>query len=66
MDIVKLSIPSDSNPSASVQYLHSVYKLLVNLTELEIAKGRPVPDLQEYLSSNAFLSSLLETKLQQI
>ena len=63
MDIVKLSIPSDSNPPASVQYLHSVYKLLVNLTKLEIAKGRPVPDLQ---SSNAFLSSLLETKLQQI
>ena len=58
--VAKLSVPSESNHSASVQYLRSVHKLLVNLTELETAKGRPVPDLQEYLSSNAFLSSLLE------
>ena len=34
---------------------------MVNLSELELSKGKPVPDLQEYLSSNAFLSSLIET-----
>ena len=59
--ITKLSMPNESNLAASVTYLRSVHRLLVNLSDLELGKGRPVPDLQEYLSSNAFLSSLIET-----
>ena len=58
--IAKLKVPSEANHTASVQYLRSIHKLLVNLPELEIAKGKPVPQLQNYLGSNAFLSALLE------
>ena len=64
--IAKLTMPAESNHSASVIYLRGVHKLLVNLSELELTKGRPVPDLQEYLSSNAFLSALIETIPQYI
>ena len=59
--ISKINQPKEHDHSASVLYLRAVHKLLVNLSELELSKGRPVPDLQEYLSSNAFLSSLIET-----
>ena len=58
--ITKLTVPNETNLAASVTYLRSVHRLLVNLSTLELGKGRPVPDLQEYLSSNAFLSSLIE------
>ena len=58
--ILKLKVPCESNHSASVQYLRSIHRLLVNLSELEISKGRPVPKLQNYLGSNAFLSALIE------
>jgi hypothetical protein len=58
--ILKIAVPNESNHSASVQYLRSVHRLLVNLSELEISKGRPVPKLQSYLGSNAFLSALIE------
>ena len=59
--ISKINQPKEHDHSASVLYLRAVHKLLVNLSELELSKCRPVPDLQEYLSSNAFLSSLIET-----
>ena len=58
--ILKLKDPAESDHSASVQYLRSVHRLLVNLSELEISKGKPVPKLQSYLGSNAFLSALIE------
>ena len=58
--ILKLKIPSKSDHSASVHYLRSAHRLLVNLSELEICKGKPVPKLQSYLGSNAFLSALVE------
>jgi hypothetical protein len=41
--------------------LRTVHKLLTNLSDLEISKGIPVPKLQSYLGSNAFLSALIET-----
>ena len=58
--IAKLKIPALSSLAESVVYLRGVHKLLVNLSELEITKGRPVPKLQSYLGSNAFLSALVE------
>ena len=58
--IIKLKVPQESDHSASVQYLRSIHRLLVNLSELEISKGKPVPELQDYLASNAFLSALIE------
>jgi len=57
--IAKLTVPKKSQLQETVQYLRTVHKLLSNLSELEISKGRPVPRLQEYLSSNAFLTALV-------
>ena len=58
--ILKLKVPLESDHSASVQFLRSIHRLLFNLSELEISKGKPVPELQDYLASNAFLSALIE------
>jgi hypothetical protein len=59
--IMRLTKPSESDHPASLQYLRTVHKLLTNLSDLEISKGIPVPKLQSYLGSNAFLSALIET-----
>ena len=59
--IAKLTIPNKDNLSATVTYLRAIHRLLVNLSDLELSKGHPVPDLQDYLSSKAFLSALIET-----
>jgi competence transcription factor ComK len=58
--ISKLSAPKELNHSANVLYLRSIHKLLASLSELEISRGVPVPKLQSYLGSNAFLSALIE------
>ena len=58
--ILKLKVPLESDHSASVQFLRSIHRLLVNLSEWEISKGKPVPELQDYLASNAFLSALIK------
>jgi hypothetical protein len=59
--IMRLSKPSESDHPASLQYLRTVHKLLTNLSGLEISKGIPVPKLQNYLGSNAFLTALIQT-----
>jgi hypothetical protein len=58
--IQRMPTPNESDICGSAQYLRSIHKLLTSLTELEIAKGVPVPKLQNYLGNNAFLSALIE------
>ncbi len=57
--IAKLAVPRENQLSETVQYLRTVHKLLSNLSELEISRGRPVPKLKGYLGSNAFLTALV-------
>ena len=58
--IQRMPAPNESDICGSAQYLRSIHKQLTSLTELEIAKGVPVPKLQNYLGNNAFLSALIE------
>jgi hypothetical protein len=58
--ISRMTVPNESDNQASVHYLRSIHRVLVNLSQLEITKGVPVPKLQNYLGSNAFLSALIE------
>jgi hypothetical protein len=58
--IMRMVTPSESDLYANVHYLRLIHRMLVNLSELEISKGIPVPKLQNYLGSNAFLSALIE------
>jgi len=58
-NIAKITVPKETQLQETAQYLRTVHKLLGNLAELEISKGRPVPKLQSYLASNAFLTALI-------
>jgi hypothetical protein len=58
--ITRLPVPGVGNVAANISHLRSVHRLLTSLSVLEIEQGVPVPRLQEYLGSNAFLSALFE------
>ena len=59
--IRRLTVPPVSDITATIQYLRNIHRLLVSVFELEISKGVPVPKLQAYLGSNAFLTALVES-----
>ena len=58
--ISRLKVPGESDLAENVRHLRAIHKLLSSLSELEISKGVPVPKLQDYLGSNAFLSALVQ------
>ena len=64
--INRLPVPKADHLADNIQHLRSIHRLLTSLSGLQISKGVPVPRLQDYLGSNAFLSALFEAIPQTV
>jgi len=58
-NITDLKVPQKSDgPSVLASYLKGMYSNLVTVSTLEVVKGRPVPGLKEYITSNRWLKDI--------
>ena len=64
--INRLQMPKADDLCGNIQHLRSIHRLLTSVSSLQVSKGVPVPRLQDYLGSNAFLSALFEAIPQAV
>jgi hypothetical protein len=57
--IEKVAMPTDPKDKVGLlKYVKNAYNRLTTLTKLEVARGQPVPGLEEYYLSNQFLKKV--------
>ncbi len=58
-NITDVKVPQKTDgPNVLASYLKGMYSNLVTVTTLEVVKGRPVPGLKEYITSNRWLKDI--------